>query len=371
MNIFYIANSVVPSRSANSIHVMNMCEALADMGNEITLLIPDRYLEYEEGIEDVFKYYGVKKNFKIVRNKWKYGIRGMSFLFSLSLLANIIKSKPDLIFSRFLPICSIAVVFGFNTICEMHYILDRPIYRFFYRIMSKRDCFVRLVVITKALEKYYRGITRADLIKVLPDASVLVNRDLLTEDIKKNRNNIGYVGHLYPGRGIDIIFSIAEVLKEYDFHIIGGTDQDIEYWMNKKQGENIFFHGFISPFEVYKYRNACSILLAPYQENVSVGKGKDNTAAYMSPLKIFDYMASGKAIVASDLPVLKEILIDGYNCRLCGNDNIEEWISVIKELSLDNIQYDRLCKNAYSDFIEKYTWAKRAKKAIEGLQIES
>lgn len=367
MNIIYIANSVVPSRSANSIHVMNMCEALADMGNDITLIIPDRHLEYEDGIEDVFKYYGVKNKFKIVRIKWKYGIRGMSVLFSLIALEKIKKAKPDFVFSRFLPVCCMAVIFRFNTICEMHYILDKPIYRLFYRIMSKRKYFVRLVVITKALEEYYRKITRLDLITVLPDASVLIDRDILAENIKKNRNNIGYVGHLYPGRGIDIIFNIAEELKEYDFHIIGGTNQDIEYWMNKKKGENIFFHGFISPFEVYKYRNACSILLAPYQEIVSVGKGKDNTAAYMSPLKIFDYMASGKAIIASDLPVLKEILIDGYNCRLCGNDNIEEWISAIKELTLDSIQYERLCKNAYSDFLEKYTWEKRAKKVIEGL----
>ena len=65
MKIVYISNSIIPSRTANSIHVMKMCQAFADNGHEVVLLAPDRYKEYEEDIDDVYEYYGVRKNFEI------------------------------------------------------------------------------------------------------------------------------------------------------------------------------------------------------------------------------------------------------------------------------------------------------------------
>ena len=63
MKIAYISNSIIPSKAANSIHVMKMCQAFADNGHEVILLAPDRKSEYEKKIDDVYDFYGVKKNF--------------------------------------------------------------------------------------------------------------------------------------------------------------------------------------------------------------------------------------------------------------------------------------------------------------------
>jgi UDP:flavonoid glycosyltransferase YjiC (YdhE family) len=65
MKIVYISNSIIPSRTANSIHVMKMCQAFADNGHEVVLLAPDRYKEYENGVNDVYEYYGVRESFFI------------------------------------------------------------------------------------------------------------------------------------------------------------------------------------------------------------------------------------------------------------------------------------------------------------------
>ena len=65
MKILYISKSIIPSRSANSIHVMKMCQALADNGHEVTLLAPDLKYQYEKNINDIYNYYGVRKNFLI------------------------------------------------------------------------------------------------------------------------------------------------------------------------------------------------------------------------------------------------------------------------------------------------------------------
>ena len=65
MEILYISKSVIPSRTANSIHVMKMCQALADNNHQVILLAPRIKGKYEKNISDVFEFYGVKKNFKI------------------------------------------------------------------------------------------------------------------------------------------------------------------------------------------------------------------------------------------------------------------------------------------------------------------
>ena len=65
MRILYISKSIIPSRTANSIHVMKMCQAFAENGHEVVLLAPDRKQRYEKNINDIYDYYGVKKSFNI------------------------------------------------------------------------------------------------------------------------------------------------------------------------------------------------------------------------------------------------------------------------------------------------------------------
>ena len=67
MRIAYISNSIIPSRTANSIHIMKMCSAFVMNGNEVFLIIPDRLSETELDVTDEFDFYGVKKNFKIIK----------------------------------------------------------------------------------------------------------------------------------------------------------------------------------------------------------------------------------------------------------------------------------------------------------------
>lgn len=67
MKITYISSSTIPSRTANSIHVMKMCQAFAKNGHEVTLLAPDNHKEYEPSVECVYDYYGVDQCFEIIK----------------------------------------------------------------------------------------------------------------------------------------------------------------------------------------------------------------------------------------------------------------------------------------------------------------
>ena len=64
MKILYISYSIIPSKFANSINVMKMCQAFANNGHDVTLLVPDK-TEFRNKSIDVYDYYGVKKNFTI------------------------------------------------------------------------------------------------------------------------------------------------------------------------------------------------------------------------------------------------------------------------------------------------------------------
>ena len=68
MKILYISKSIIPSRTANSINVIKMCQAFADNGHEVILIAPNIKNKYEKGIENIYEFYGVRENFYIKKN---------------------------------------------------------------------------------------------------------------------------------------------------------------------------------------------------------------------------------------------------------------------------------------------------------------
>jgi glycosyltransferase involved in cell wall biosynthesis len=126
------------------------------------------------------------------------------------------------------------------------------------------------------------------------------------------------------------------------------------------QLENIFFYGYISPKETYKCRNSAEVLLMPYQKNVMTINNASETSRYMSPLKLFEYMASRKPIISSDHRVLQEVLEDGVNALLCDPEKIEMWENALVKLYCSKKLREKLANQAYEDFRGSYTWDKRA-----------
>ena len=81
----------------------------------------------------------------------------------------------------------------------------------------------------------------------------------------------------------------------------------------------------------------------------------------MSPLKMFDYLASAKVIIASDLKVYSHILKNNFNCLMPKKNDLKSWINLIKQTSKKNKSFNYLRKNALNTSV-KYTWDKRIKK---------
>ena len=90
----------------------------------------------------------------------------------------------------------------------------------------------------------------------------------------------------------------------------------------------------------------------------------------MSPLKLFSYMAAGKPILCSDLPVLKEIIQHGRNGLLIAPDDVEAWLTALKKMSSNSAERMQLGENARSDFLARHTWQQRGRRVL-GLLADS
>ena len=370
MKLTYLAQSKIPSTEANSVHVMKMCHALACTGNQIKLIVPD----IESDVSNPFAFYGVKDNFTIIHKKWKKVKLG-NFLYSIKVLLSLLKDRDQVVYGRDMVSCFFASLFGFKTIWESHTPVDYmgKLYVILFKIMISQKHYLKTVVISSTLKDYYMqnyGL-KSSTIEILPDCADKIDIDKVAPiklDDNKYKTNVGYIGQLYPGKGMEIISKLVPLCPDVMFHIIGGNDKDVKYWRNQMQiCHNIKFYGFVKPVETISYGIAMDILVAPYLKTVhSAGSNnpKKNLAQWMSPLKIFDYMSYKKPIITSNLPVLYDVLNDD-NSIMCSPDNINEWEVAIHKLVEDKEEANRIAENAYSDFINKYTWNIRADKIIE------
>ncbi|HOL18007.1 MAG TPA: glycosyltransferase family 4 protein [Bacillota bacterium] len=370
MRIIYLSRSLLPSKAANSVQVMKMCQALAQQGHELHL-VAARYTPMP--LDSLFDYYGVSNRFKITLLKGRTDkVHGL-FFYLLRFYFFLKKTAiPDLIFSRDLFTLTLATFF-YNV--PFYFEAHKPPTSFIHfcltrRLMRNRNL-KKLIVITNALQEEYRRLfpeLPEEKIMVAPDGSDIPDSDGVEDTVLPNsRPTIGYVGSLYPGRGLEIILELAKRLPQYDFLVVGGSEKDVERWRNSCiSQENLCFTGHVPPGELARYYRKIDIVLAPYQEKVAIPGGGD-TARWMSPLKIFEYMAYGKPIIASDLPALKEILIHGHNALLCPPGRLDEWTRAVQLLAGDQNLRDRLAAAAFSCLQEKYTWEKRAAQILEGL----
>ncbi|ATU08255.1 glycosyltransferase family 4 protein [Methanohalophilus portucalensis] len=369
MKIAYLANSIIPSRTANSIHVMKMCQAFAKNGHDVVLLVPNRYSE-EESVDNVYSFYGVDDCFEIKKmpfKKIKYAGMVYKSLHILNVLGSI---KPDFVYSRDLPSCTFVAMKNYDTFLELHQPLISKVNSMFFKLLIKQKNFKKLIVISNPLKDIFsNNYSLADnYIRILPDgADEVYDFSPIIDWPGKNDNlQVGYVGHLYKGKGIEVIENICHMSSDVDFHIIGGLDEDIKYWKNRINSNNVTFHGFVPQSKLSYYINSLDVCLLPNQKTIlphGAKSNKSNISDFTSPLKMFDYMAHKKAIVASDLPVLKEVL-NHNNAVLVDPEKPDEWIDAIEKLKDKHLR-ERIGKYAYDDLRKNYTWSMRAQQILK------
>ncbi|MER8199388.1 glycosyltransferase family 4 protein [Streptomyces microflavus] len=370
MRIAYMHPGSVPSVYANSVHAMRMCDAFTQAGHEVTLYTaPGTYT-----VDDPHAYYGVRNHFAVTTvpspdySPAGYRERADRVRSLLTL------DPPDLIYGHDLYALTAAAAVA-PLIYETHRLRDDPNTLRIEEELLRDTPPARIVVITNALGRDYRrayGHLGTLPIVVAPEAA----EELRTPTREQNpppmpgrpdAPNIGYVGHLYEGRGIGLVLELADRLPDCDFHLVGGAPEDLARWRKRGGPANVFFHGHQPPGAVPAYYPLFDVVLAPYQAKVYTAGGHCETGRWASPMKLFEYMAHGRAIIASDLPVLREVLQDGVNCLLRPPDDPNAWADAVAHLVTDAVFRRLLADAAHQQFLHRHTWRQRANLVLAGL----
>jgi glycosyltransferase involved in cell wall biosynthesis len=366
VNIIAIAGSTIPSDTANSLQVMKACQALVQIGHEVTLLVPG----VKASSIDLKSNYGLQTDFPI---EWLSSSSRRRFTWDSVQRARTLHA--DLIYTWFPQSAVFGLLLGLPVVFEIHIQptgLFGPVWHRAFAGLSGRK---RLVSITRALvhilERDFRLRLPGEDVVIAPNGVDLERFASLPDPVIARRQlglreapTVMCTGHLYAGRGVDLFLALAKSLPQAQFVWVGGRPEDVDVWKQKAKSGNVTFTGFIPNRDLPLYQAAADILLMPYSRSIMGSSGSADSAAVASPMKMFEYMAAGRAVVSADLPVIREVLHE-KNVVFCKPDDVGDWRLVIASLFEDDARRMELGKQAQRD-VQGYTWVARARRIMNG-----
>ncbi len=365
MRVFYFSGTKLPSQKSESVHVMKMAQAFSKAGHDVTLFAKG---VHGAASDDIFRIYDTEIGFKLYLSS-QLGIPLLSSAKRLLAFKNKIAQlpAPDLIYGHD-PV-ELYLFSPENTpiIFEVHQMPSLSAHRWAFSKLIKQSNCRAIIAVSDVLKK--------DILKSFPEIepeNIFVAHDGadLIDHISSNANGdallkgradafkVGYAGSLNPGKGLALISRMAKIRPEYDFHVLGGTRKQVQNLQTHNRLSNIHYYGHKDHADVAKYLKAFDVAVAPYQHRALIKTGR-NMSRWISPMKIFEYMAAEKPIICSDLEVIHEILEHEKTALLLPAGDEEKWAEAI-DIMHDHPDFrNQLAHSAYESLRDKYTWDKR------------
>ncbi len=380
MRLIYITNSRIPTTKAHGFQIMKMCEAFTREGADVELWIPRRINPIKDS---PFQYYGIKESFGIKKIPVidlipLYRVLGSfaNFVESISFAVfnvwQLRKTDFDVIYSRDQFTLWLLSFLNYKFVYEMH---KMPGHSGFYKRIWRKA--LKIITITTVLKD---AIVKegADTSKILVahdgvdlDAFNAVNKnveELKTElSLPKEQFLVGYVGKfktLEQEKGLKTMIEALSLLgNETKMAFVGGEEAEIKEYKSLAQRFNVLsqcvFIGYQPYRRMVEYMKAMDAVVLPSPDKP--------LAHYSSPLKLFEYMASGRPIIASDLPAIREVLND-KNALFFKPENSDDLARAVKMLKASPTLGYHLSQQALAD-VKNYTWASRAKNILAAIEL--
>lgn len=377
MKIACIAASKVPSLTANSIQVMKACQALKQLGHAVTLIVPGEGRHPWTSLKD---HYGLQTEFEVEWLKAAPSLRRYDF--SLAAVRRARDLSAELVYAWPPQAALFALVFNIPTILELHGDPEGMLGPLVFRLILQQAAPKRFLAISQALvdlieQRFHYYFTPASMV-IAPNGVDLERYQCLPTPLEA-RKALGlpeaftavHTGHLYAGRGADLLFQLAKSCPNLKFMWVGGTPEAVTEWEAKLRADslqNVTLTGFVDNAKLPLYQAAGDVLMMPYEREIS-GSSGGNSAAYASPMKMFEYMACGRVILSSDLPVIREVL-SARNAILLPPKQADAWEQALNWVSTDPEKWQPLADEARRD-VERYTWTERARRALEGFHAST
>ena len=383
VQILYFADIRFPLERANGIQTFHTCHALARRGHSVKLVVrPDT----AEPPRDPFDFYGERRETTLVVTGLNVAgsphQRRALWLLQAARCA-IAGRRADIAMTRDLGLASLLLRLPGRlrppVAYESHGFAPRVgasldemlangrrassgkqdrLARREARVWQRADAYVTITQgLAQELTSRFGG--RAAL-AVIPDGVRLPDAAGSPPLVRHHPPVIGYAGHLYPWKGVNVLLEAVARLHGVRAVIVGGLagEPDLDRTRAYARGlgieDRVTFAGTVAPPQVASLLADMDVLVLP-------NTATHVSARYTSPLKLFEYMAAGRPIVASDLPALREVLKDEDNALLVEPGNAGEMADAIKRLLGDASLASRLAGAAWRD-VQAYRWERRAER---------
>lgn len=370
LHVVYVSSARLPSRSANSVQVTSNCNALVRAGCEITL-----YGSIGEGpASAVHGWYGLLPEVRLRRCPWpaigRLGGVVYAFLVCISVLFH---KMPDVVYGRHALSLMLLGVLGYPVAFEAHMPPRGRMDRWARRSLFRCRRFTTLVVVSNVLAEYYREhfpFLSPDRIIVAPNGSddPREHSGVRHAGWPDQRLRVGYIGSFQARKGVDRVVALARYHPDVVFVLAGGDRQDLAQVVDLPLPGNVEVMGYLPPQDAATLMCAVDILLAPYRQTGDEDRLQllDDTL-WGSPLKVFEYMASGVCSMVSDLPIVRELVGTEDVVVLCRSGSLDDWINRISELKTDPLLRQRLGESARDAFEKKFSRQTRARRILDAL----
>jgi len=377
MRILFPTLSRFPTDEAPAVQVANMAQAFCDQGHTVTLVAPsgptvglDAQAAEATGIAARF---GFMPGFRIVLLSRRIH-RGQSYLHAFRLNRMSRTGEFDLVFSRNLRACLLPALRGVPTVFEAHTLtsLQGRQDRWVLRRLLRAPGFRGIVAVSQALADDLRDaldvdgsriLAAHDAVRLRPDADVPLHPGPPKAPLR-----VGYTGSLFAGRGIEVLLEVARTNPWIELHLVGGpVDRAARLEAELRRGAeraNVVIHGPVTPAEARRLQCGFDVLVAPFSRAVMTDSGVDSSR-WMSPMKVFEYLASGRPIVISDLPVLREVLRPDIDALMVPPEDPEALAAALRRLADDPELGTRLAASAMERARTEFTWDLRARRILE------
>lgn len=317
-NLFILFHGRFPSEKAAALFAADTARAFSPFFS-VTLVVPSRFTHIQESAHNV---YGLPKEVASMHipvidlfsvpllSKAAFLVSMLCYSIGVFFALMRARSGDVVISNDPLP----ALIATFSRAGVSYEVHDYPEHwKGFYRLLFSR---VSLIIATnlwkhKALARDFPEAKEhilmerngVDLSLFRMDRTKEESRKVL--DISPVSPVVVYTGHLYDWKGTKGLADTASTMPDFQFYFIGGTPEDVaRYRKEYASFPHMSFVGHVPHDQVPLWQAAADALVLPNTGTQDIG------AQYTSPMKLFEYMASERPIVAARLPAIAEIVTD-------------------------------------------------------------
>lgn len=378
VRITYVTHTRFPTEKAHGNQVAHVCHALAQLGHEVTLLAPT----VQNAItEDPHAYYGLPPNF-LVAHPGSFDALGsvlvpgpLGFLVGMWSYRRTLKNyfrthTADVIYARSPSILPPLLRTGIPVMLELHR-LPRFFRKFFVRLCNR--CF-RVICLTSpmcdALVSWGADPARVSVEGDAVDSMRFENlpsKDEARRDfhIRTDRSVVGYVGRLKTlgmEKGVaDLLRAVAHERGRFFAFIVGGPQSDRQEYESMATAlgltsEDVLFTGQLPASKVPISLAACDMLAMPFPD-------LPHYRSFMSPLKMFEYMAANRPLITSDLPSVRDVLSE-ETAVFCKPDDAADLARALVWIADHPAEARVIAERARTLVMERYSWKERMQRIV-------